>query len=128
MIMKSRRPYLVRASYEWILDNDCTPYVLVNAMADDVVVPRQYVKDDQIILNLSPGAVVELLMTNEALQFNGRFAGVPMDVYVPMSAVMGIYARENGQGMFFDLEEDSAPEPPDKTPPKPVKPTLKVIK
>lgn len=126
MTMTSKRPYIVRALYEWILENDCTPYVLVNAMADHVKVPLQYVKNGQIILNISPVAVLELDLTNEAVQFNGRFGGVPMDVYVPMTAVMGIYAKENGQGMIFDLEEpEPAPEPPEG---KPAKPSLKIIK
>lgn len=71
--------------------------------------PQQYVKNGQIVLNISPVAVVDLLLTNDAMQFNGRFGGKPMDVYVPMEAVMGIYSRENGQGMIFDFDE---PEPP----------------
>lgn len=111
MAMTSSRPHIVRALYEWILENECTPYILVNAMADHVEVPQQFVKNGQIVLNVSPMAVVDLLLTNEVMQFNGRFGGVPMDVYVPMSAVMGIYARENGQGMIFDLDERE-PEPP----------------
>lgn len=129
MTMTSKRPYIVRALYEWILENDCTPYVLVNAMADHVKVPLQYVKNGQIILNISPVAVLELELTNEAVFFNGRFGGVPMDVYVPMTAVMGIYAKENGQGMIFDEEEpEPAPEPPEEKPARPTKPTLKIIK
>lgn len=131
MTMTSRRPYIVRAYYEWILENDCTPYVLVNALADLVKVPRQYVnvKSGQIILNIAPVAVLELLLTNEAIQFNGRFGGVPMDVYVPMTAVMGIYAKENGQGKFFEMEDaEPAPIPPDDKPPRPARPSLKIIK
>lgn len=122
MTMTSSRPYIVRALYEWILENDCTPYVLVNAMADFVEVPQQFVKNGQIVLNVSPVAVMDLLLTNEAMQFNGRFGGVPMDIFVPMTAVMGIYAKENGQGMIFDLDE-SNPEPPTprKSGPKAVK-------
>lgn len=113
MNMTSSRPYIVRALYEWILDNDCTPYVLVNAAGDNVQVPQQYVKNGQIVLNVSPVAVVNLSLTNEAMQFNGRFGGKPMDVYVPMDAVMGIYSRENGQGMIFDFEEPQPPTSPD---------------
>ena len=111
MTMTSSRPYIVRALYEWILDNNCTPYVLVNAMAEDVLVPQQYVKNGQIVLNISPVAVMALSLTNETMQFNGRFGGMPMDVIVPMSAVMGIYARENGQGMIFDLDDPQPPAP-----------------
>lgn len=130
MSMTSSRPYIMRALYEWILDNECTPYVLVNAMASDVQVPQQYVKDGQIVLNISPLSVVELAIENEAMSFNGRFGGIATDVYVPIGAVIGIYARENGQGMVFD--EDAAPEPPppgpDQPPMLPRKPSLKVVK
>ena len=127
MTMTSSRPYLVRALYEWILENDCTPYVLVNAMADHVEVPQQFVKNGQIVLNVSPVAVMDLLLTNEAMEFNGRFGGVPMDIYVPMTAVMGIYASENNQGMIFDLDDsDSGPPLPDgPKPPRTKPPTVK---
>jgi stringent starvation protein B len=116
MSMTSSRPYLLRALYEWILENNCTPYIVVNAYAEGVQVPQDYVKDGQIILNISPVAVHGLLMSNEALEFNGRFAGIPTPVYVPSGAIMGIYARENGQGMVFDAEKPT-PLPP--MPPKP---------
>jgi len=112
MSMTSSRPYLLRALYEWILENNCTPYIVVNALAESVQVPQEYVKDGQIILNISPVAVHGLLMGNEALEFNGRFAGIPTPVYVPVYAVMGIYARENGQGMMFEAERPSSPLPP----------------
>lgn len=139
--MTSSRPYIVRSIYEWILDNECTPYVLVNAMADGVMVPVEFVKNGQIVLNVSPMSVVKLLMTNDAMEFNGRFSGVPKDIYVPMSAIMGIYARENGQGMMFEIEEPS-PQPPksksmksvpnntakSKSDDKSARPSLKVVK
>lgn len=112
MTMTSSRPYIVRAIYEWILDNECTPYVLVNAMDSEVLVPQQYVKNGQIVLNISPVAVKDLLLSNDSMQFNGRFSGQPMEVFVPIDAVMGIYARENGQGMIFDLDEPQPPQPP----------------
>lgn len=111
MEMNSSRPYLVRALYEWILDNDCTPYILVNAMASGVEVPLEHVKDGQIILNISPSAVHNLLLQNDAIDFDGRFAGIPQRVFVPMEAVMGIYAKENGQGMIFEATAPQ-PEPP----------------
>lgn len=123
----------MRALYEWIVDNECTPYVLVDATVDQVVVPQQYVKDNQIVLNISPDAVVDLSITNLAVSFNGRFGGVAADVYVPIAAVVGIYARENGQGMVFDPEESSEP-PPDEPPPEPTRkagdarPALKIVK
>ena len=128
--MNSSRPYIMRALYEWIVDNECTPYVLVDASIADVLVPRQFVKDNQIVLNISPEAVMELSITNQAVAFNGRFGGVATDVFVPISAVVGIYARENGQGMVFDPEE--VVDPPDDTPPKPdnveKRPSLKIVK
>lgn len=118
--MTSSRPYLLRALYEWILENQCTPYIVVNAYANDVMVPQEYVKDGQIILNISPSAVHALEMTNEAVNFSGRFSGIPTPVYVPVTAVMGIYARENGQGMVFETESPT-PEPPPPSAPKSVK-------
>ncbi|HAN29544.1 MAG TPA: ClpXP protease specificity-enhancing factor [Haliea salexigens] len=109
--MTPSRPYIMRALYEWIVDNDCTPYLLVDARRPGVEVPSQYVKDGQIVLNVSPSAVIELLIGNEWISFNGRFGGTPTDILLPVGAVIGIYARENGQGMVFEAEE--APEPPD---------------
>ncbi len=127
--MNSSRPYIMRALYEWIVDNECTPYVLVDASVDDVSVPQQFVKDNQIVLNISPDAVVDLHITNQAVSFNGRFGGVATDVYVPVSAVVGIYARENGQGMVFDPEEPGDPDdtPPD-SPTQHKKPVLTLVK
>jgi stringent starvation protein B len=128
--MNSSRPYIMRALYEWIVDNDFTPYVLVDASVADVMVPQQFVKDNQIVLNISPDAVVDLSITNQAVAFNGRFGGVATDVFVPIAAVVGIYARENGQGMVFDPEEVTSP--PDDSPPDPSKPerrpALKIVK
>jgi stringent starvation protein B len=128
--MNSSRPYMMRALFEWIIANECTPYVLVNALAENVEVPQQYVKDGQIVLNISPVSVVNLEISNEMMSFNGRFGGMPTDVFVPISAVIGIYARENGQGMVFE-EDASDPMPPTDSPP-PVsierKPSLKVVK
>jgi stringent starvation protein B len=139
--MTSSRPYIMRALYEWILDNECTPYVLVNADEPGVEVPQQYVKDGQIVLNISPTAVLDLELGNDAMHFNGRFGGVPVDVFVPMQSVLGIYARENGQGMVFEGDEAPWPEPsPDAPGPEPSgggsagnksgskRPALKVVK
>jgi stringent starvation protein B len=128
--MTPSRPYIMRALYEWIVDNDCTPYVLVDATVADVMVPQKFVKDGQIVLNISPGAVMDLNIGNDAMAFNGRFGGVATDIYVPITAVVGIYARENGQGMVFEPEEST--EPPDEPPPDPIKPegrpSLKIVK
>tara|TARA_B110000305_G_C18913586_1_gene391820 strand:- start:45 stop:440 length:396 start_codon:yes stop_codon:yes gene_type:complete len=129
----SSRPYIIRAIYDWIVDNDCTPHLLVDATRKDVMVPEAYVTDGQIVLNISPTAVVELQLGNEAIVFNGRFGGQPFDIYVTIGAVLGIYARENGQGMVFEPEPTAEPEPPQ--PPEPnnptpdrVRPALKVVK
>ena len=127
-MMNSSRPYIMRALYEWIVENDLTPYVLVEASMPDVIVPQQFVKDNQIVLNISPDAVVDLNISNQAVVFNGRFGGVATDVFVPIAAVVGIYARENGQGMVFDPEEPISA--PDDTPPDPdnKRPSLKIVK
>lgn len=111
MTMTTHRPYMIRALHEWILDNNCTPYILVNAFAEGVEVPQDYVKDGQIVLNISPRAIRTLAISNAAIEFEGRFGGIPNKVYVPIQAVLGIYARENGQGMMFDTD-DPIPEPP----------------
>lgn len=110
--MRSSRPYLVRALHEWIVDNGCTPYLLVDATFEGVEVPQQYVKDGQIVLNISPSAVGGITLGNEQIRFRGRFGGVAVEVAVPVPAVLGIYARENGQGMVFDREPPGNPEPP----------------
>lgn len=108
--MSSSRPYLVRALYEWILENDCTPYVLVNAQYPHTSVPEAFVEAGQIVLNLSPNAIRHLEMDNDRISFDGRFGGVAQQVWIPVQAVMAIYARENGQGMVFEVEP--APPPP----------------
>ena len=126
--MNSSRPYLIRALYEWIVDNQLTPHMLVDAMQDDVIVPTQYVEDGRIVLNISTHATNGLQMTNEAVSFNARFSGKDVSVYAPISAVMAIYARENGQGMMFADEGDGDETPPDDSSPKETKPTLKVVK
>ena len=141
MSMTSSRPYIIRALYEWILENECTPYILVNAYAEGVEVPQEHVKDGQIILNVSPAAVQNLSIRNQSIDFDGRFAGLPKRVYVPVNAVMGIYAKENGQGMIFDTEgilpDPTDPAGPDgpgsgvrgvKSEPGPRKPPLRLVK
>ncbi len=111
MTMTSHRPYMIRALNEWILENNCTPYILVNAFHKDVQVPQNYVKDGQIVLNISPSAIQALIISNHGIEFDGRFGGIPTRVSVPASAVLGIYAKENGQGMIFETD-DPIPEPP----------------
>ncbi|MCY1261794.1 Stringent starvation protein B [compost metagenome] len=134
--MNSSRPYLVRALYEWIVDNGCTPHILVNADYPGVKVPPGYASDGQIVLNVSPTAVRHLQMDNEAVSFEGRFGGVAQRLYIPSPAVMAVYARENGQGMVFDLEppvpsddEEMLDDGPSDEPPRPSgRPSLKVVK
>ena len=99
------RPYLARAIYEWICDNNLTPYLLVDATQPHTDVPTQFVQDGQIVLNITPHAVHQFHMSNDAIRFSARFSGASKDIYVPISAVLGLYARENGQGMFFDPDE-----------------------
>ncbi|MGQ9374187.1 ClpXP protease specificity-enhancing factor [Acinetobacter tandoii] len=99
------RPYLARAIYEWICDNNLTPYLLVDATQPNTMVPEQFIQDGQIVLNIVPHAVHQLHMSNDAITFSARFGGVSRDIYVPLYAVLGIYARENGQGLFFDPSE-----------------------
>jgi len=102
--MNSSRPYLVRALYEWIVDNECTPHLLVDAEQPGVQVPEGYANDGQIVLNIAPSAVRNLQMDNAAIRFEGRFGGVARSLVVPAAAIMAIYARENGQGMVFEIE------------------------
>ena len=109
--MPSSRPYLIRALYQWIVDNGVTPYILVDASVEGVIAPDQYIQDGKIVLNIAPMAVRSLVLADEHIGFNARFGGHSMDVYVPVAAVLAIYARENGQGMMFN-DEPRNPEPP----------------
>lgn len=110
MSMTSSRPYLIRALYEWVVENNLSPYVLVNAKITGVKVPQEHVVNDKIIFNVSPRAVKDLHLGNDAVEFNGRFGGKPQFISVPIRAVLAIYAKENGRGMVFsDDEEDSTP-------------------
>ena len=106
MDMTPNRPYLLRAFYEWIVDNNLTPYLVVNATYPNVKVPTQHIQNGQIVLNISPGAVGNLLLGNDAVTFNARFGGQPFALYIPQRAVSAIYARENGAGTMFTPEED----------------------
>jgi stringent starvation protein B len=127
--MTSNRPYLIRALYEWIADNNLTPHILVNAELPNVEVPQNYVHDGRIVINISPSAVRNLQLGNDSIEFSGRFAGTPHDIYIPSIAVMAIYARENGQGMVFGEEPDGGKDPPPKSQlDKKQKPSLKVVK
>lgn len=133
--MTSLRPYLIRAIYDWILHNGFTPYLLVNALAEGVAVPQQYVQPDgSIVLNLRPEAVQNLLLGDDYVEFSARFGGVPRQLTVPVPAVLAIYAMENGRGMVFEPEEGGDAPPPPRAPepepqrPKAKRPTLTVVK
>ena len=103
--MTSSQPYLIRAIYEWIVDNNLTPYLMVDATRQGAIVPEDYLDEQgRIILNISPSATSELLMTNEEVTFNARFSGQAIGIVVPTHCVKAIYARENGQGMMFNEE------------------------
>jgi len=128
--LSSNRPYLIRALYDWLVDNRQTPYLLVNAKHSGTRVPKQFVDDGRIVLNIDPGAVSDLYLGNEWISFSARFGGVAEEILVPPGAVLGIYAKENGQGMLFPEEggDDRGPDrDPEPTPPG-RRPSLKVVK
>ena len=107
--MSTNRPYLLRALYEWITDNGLTPHVLVDAEVDGVDVPQQAIQKGKVVLNIATGATEQLQLENETIFFKARFSGKPYPIRVPMSAVIAIYARENGQGMMFAQEDETMP-------------------
>lgn len=106
------RPYMVRALYQRIEDNALTPYLMVDATADNVQVPKEHIQDGRIVLNIASRATGNMSMENDYIHFSARFGGVSQEIWVPLTAVMGIYAKENSQGMFFDPNEydDYVPE------------------
>jgi stringent starvation protein B len=137
--MTSNRPYLLRALYDWISDNDLTPYLLVDARVSGVRVPAFAVRDGQVVLNVAMRAVADLELGNDRVRFKARFGGVSHAVEVPVGAVLAIYAHENGQGMMFpaepvdssmpSAESPKAPEPEPPTDPPPRKgPVLRIVK
>ncbi len=137
MMMTSNRPYLLRAFYEWIVDNDLTPYIVVDATIVGVQVPQEHVKQGQIVLNIAPSACQSLQMGDVDVTFNARFGGSARQLVVPVNAVLAIYAKENGAGTIFTHEEDelddqplqqASEEEPAAKPPTKGKPTLKVVK
>jgi stringent starvation protein B len=106
--MTSSRPYLLRALYEWIMDNGLTPYMLVDALYEGVEVPGQHIQEGKIVLNVSPSAVDGLELGNDWVLFNARFGGVDTRIFIPEQAVLAIYASETGKGMSFDVEVPDA--------------------
>lgn len=139
----STKPYLLRAVYEWCVDNGFTPYVSV-VVDPQTRVPMEYVRDGEIVLNIGPLATSHLKMGNDVIQCSARFAGVQKELSIPVYAVAAIYAKENGQGMSFEMEQRATPweasgeqlarkteepgEPPEPPKPSPGKPTLRRIK
>jgi stringent starvation protein B len=108
--MNSNKPYLLRGLYDWINDNHLTPYVLVDANAGDMDIPRDFVDDGKIVLNISASAVRDLDLSNDFISFKARFSGKSMNVYFPNHAVLAIYAKENGRGMVFPEEDQEVAE------------------
>ena len=102
--LSPRRPYLLRAFYDWLLDNQLTPHLVVDVSLPGIMVPMEFARDGQIVLNIAPRAVGGLELADDSVRFNARFGGVPRQVYVPMAAVLAIYARENGAGTMFEPE------------------------
>ncbi len=119
MQFSSNKPYLLRAIYEWVVDNEGTPHVVLFADNPQVIVPQQYIDNGKIILNINPSAAEELLIDDDGLSFKARFGGSPYEIYSPINAIMSLYASETGEGMSFDIENEI---PPDDTPPKPTGP------
>jgi len=132
--MTSSRPYLIRAMYQWIVDNGMTPHLLVDAQYERCVVPVEHVNEGKIVLNIAPMAVQTLILGDEAVTFSARFGGKAVGIHIPIRAVLAEYARENGQGMMFS-DDDSADhssgngsdDGPDTDPDKP-RPNLRVVK
>lgn len=152
MDMTSTRPYLIRAIYDWIVDNHCKPFLLLDANIPGVRVPPQAIKDGQVLLNIAPHSVDRLDLGTDEIRFNARFSGVSQSIIAPVAAVLAIYAQENGQGMMFpaetlgeaeveDVSEESTrpaialatantpidDEPP-QTPPERMRPSLRIVK
>lgn len=133
MQMTSSRPYLVRAMYQWIADNGMTPHLLVDVSIEGVQVPAEHIQNGKIILNVAPMAITGLVLGDTEITFSARFSGQSMSLYIPVEAVLAVYAKENGQGMMFS-EDDGATSSADSEdgddpdPDKPKRPSLRVVK
>ncbi|NNE37623.1 MAG: ClpXP protease specificity-enhancing factor [Gammaproteobacteria bacterium] len=126
--MNSNRPYLLRALNEWIIDNEMTPHLLIDADFPGVSVPQEFIQDGKIVLNISPTAVNNLFIDNDSVSFSARFAGVSTNIYLPVGAVSAIYAKENGHGMIFPEDTQESIEQEDKTLRSDKRPDLKIVK
>jgi stringent starvation protein B len=129
-VATKQRPYLIRAMHEWMIDNGLTPHIVADASAPGMRVPAEHIKDGKIVLNVSYSATRALVLGNDEIAFEARFNGVPRQLNVPVPAVLGIYARETGQGMIFSAEDPSpTPDPAgDSGPAAAQRPSLKVVK
>ncbi len=132
MQMTSSRPYLVRAMYQWIADNGMTPHLLADASVEGIQIPAEHIQNGKIILNIAPMAITGLVLGDNEITFSARFSGKSSGIYIPIDAVLAIYAKENGQGMMFSEDDgaisssdDDEPEP---DPDKPKRPSLRVVK
>lgn len=125
--MSPLKPYLIRSLYEWIVDNQLTPYIEVSANSSTAVLPEEYIENGKIVLNIKPQSIDGLVLGNDEIQFQAGFSGIQRQIVFPTDSVLGIFSKENGQGMFFNHEEntDENPDPPEK---KHTKPQLRVVK
>jgi stringent starvation protein B len=122
--MTPLKPYLIRSIYDWIIDNQLTPHLLVDSENYESVLPQDYIENGKIVLNIRPEAIQGLILGNDEIQFSARFSGESIHIVTPTAAVLAIYAKENGKGMIFDQEEH-APPPEEK---KSTPPQLRVVK
>jgi stringent starvation protein B len=116
--MTSNKPYLIRAIYEWISDNEMSPYIIVDTSIPEVEVPTEFIKDDKIVLNISPMATHNLRIGNDALECDAKFNGISRYIYIPIETILTIYAAETQMGMSFPTEKITAEEPPAQEIPK----------
>jgi stringent starvation protein B len=126
--MTSLKPYLIRSIYEWIIDNSLTPHLLVDAEDTRAILPTEFIEDGKIVLNIRPEAIQGLSLGNDEIEFNARFSGKPMHIVTPITAVLAIYAKENGKGMIFDQEDSEGDEPPPPVKKPTAKPNLRIVK
>lgn len=126
--MTPLKPYLIRSIYDWIIDNNLTPHLLVDAENTNAILPTDFIEDGKIVLNIRPEAIHGLNLGNEDIEFNARFSGKSMHIVTPVSAVLAIYAKENGKGMIFDQEDSEGEDPPPPAKKPPAKPTLRIVK
>ena len=130
--MTPTKPYLIRGLYEWLLDNETTPYILVDANHEQLSIPPGIARDGKVVLNLAPSAIQQLQITNEYLSFSARFNGIAEEIYCPVASVLAIYARENGQGMMFtdgdNIQPNTDIQPEASGKAKPAGPNLTIVK